>query len=155
MTEAQHADTVLDDPSADGSMSAIQWSDYEQLYDLWKQGKLADQDIKRNGGANLLDIMEAQFILDMADSPMEGPPEVPLFRDPALEEAAAHEEGEDQGALEASVTTTSTTTSQHAESRLLPWVELEEASRSVPEGVSSSSPLSTKMKSTSARSSDV
>ena len=49
-------------------MSQLEWHDYEGLYSKWREGALSDADIKQIGGSNLLDLMEAQFILDVDDS---------------------------------------------------------------------------------------
>ena len=42
-------------------MSQLEWRDYEDLYNRWKAGGISDDEVKRVGGTNLLDLMEAQF----------------------------------------------------------------------------------------------
>ncbi|CAE7813017.1 unnamed protein product, partial [Symbiodinium sp. KB8] len=73
--QAEHVNEVgpLNDGGAEGlevehGMSQLEWSDYEGLYKKWREGALSDADIKQVGGSNLLDLMEAQFILDVDDS---------------------------------------------------------------------------------------
>ena len=38
------------------------------MREKWREGALSDADIKQVGRSNLLDLMEAQFILDVDDS---------------------------------------------------------------------------------------
>ena len=51
-------------------MSQLEWQDYEDLYNRWRAGGLSDDAVRTIGGANLLDLMEAQFILDV-DAPSQ------------------------------------------------------------------------------------
>ena len=60
VTEVQE-DTAVD---VEGTMQDLSFTDYEDLYKKWKAGTLTGCQVKGIGGANLLDIMEAQWILD-------------------------------------------------------------------------------------------
>ncbi|CAE7902753.1 pol [Symbiodinium microadriaticum] len=55
-------------------MSQLEWRDYEDLYNRWKAGGLSDDEVKGVGGTNLLDLMEAQFILDIDGTSSEQGP---------------------------------------------------------------------------------
>ena len=52
-------------------MSQLEWQDYEDLYNRWRNGGLTDDAVRNIGGTNLLDLMEAQFILDIDDTTQE------------------------------------------------------------------------------------
>ena len=53
----------------ESGMGNLEWKDYEELYEKWKTGAVSDGDVKEIGGGNLLDLMEAQFILDIDTKP--------------------------------------------------------------------------------------
>ncbi|CAE7217319.1 Zdhhc3 [Symbiodinium sp. KB8] len=57
------------DTVENSTLRDIEWSDYQDLYDKWKNGRNNDQEIVVAGGKNLLDLMEAQFISDMESQP--------------------------------------------------------------------------------------
>ena len=55
--------------AVESSMGDLEWKDYEELYEKWKAGAVADDDVRDIGGGNLLDLMEAQYILDIDANP--------------------------------------------------------------------------------------
>ena len=46
-------------------MSDLEYKDYEEIYKKWKAGELHEGEVRRVGGEGLLDLMQAQRILDM------------------------------------------------------------------------------------------
>ena len=68
----QLAATQNEESIQDGTMRHIEWSDYEELYMKWKTGEVTDAEIRQEGGGNLLDLMEAQYVLDV-DEESAGP----------------------------------------------------------------------------------
>ena len=63
--------TQASQPQGDGDagMGRLEWKDYEDLYGKWRTGIVSDAEVKATGGENLLDLMEAQFILDIDSDP--------------------------------------------------------------------------------------
>ena len=53
----------------DAGMERLEWKDYEDLYGKWRSGLVSDAEVKATGGENLLDLMEAQFVLDIDSDP--------------------------------------------------------------------------------------
>ena len=49
-------------------LQGLEWKDYEDLYMKWRGGQVTDVVVKEAGGDDLLDLMEAQYILDIDDS---------------------------------------------------------------------------------------
>ena len=48
----------------EGTLSSVNFPQYEVLYDKWKTNNLSDAEVVTIGGKNLLDLMQAQYILD-------------------------------------------------------------------------------------------
>ena len=49
----------------EGTLSSVNFPQYEVLYDKWKKNNLSDAEVVTIGGKNLLDLMQAQYILDI------------------------------------------------------------------------------------------
>ena len=48
----------------EGTLSALDFKEYEVLYTRWKKNMLTNKDVIAIGGKHLLDLMETQFVLD-------------------------------------------------------------------------------------------
>ena len=48
----------------EGTLSSVNFPQYEVLYEKWKRNNLSDAEVVTIGGRNLLDLMQAQYILD-------------------------------------------------------------------------------------------
>ena len=53
----------------DGTIRDIEYSDYEGLYRQWKNKDLTDEEVARVGGPQLLDLMQAQWVMDVETQP--------------------------------------------------------------------------------------
>ena len=59
------AEEGSDTVAGDGTLSNLEFTDYEVFYKKWKAGELCEGEVRRIGGEGLLDLMQAQRILDM------------------------------------------------------------------------------------------
>ena len=62
----------------DGTLSDIEFADYEKIYAQWVEGKLRDEAIRVLGGPHLLDLMQTQRLMDMEETQMAPPQMTPL-----------------------------------------------------------------------------
>ena len=70
---------------AEGTLQDVSFTDYEDMYKRWKMGRLTGDQVKAIGGPNLLDLMEAQWILDTETQAELMLPEIPVKPDDATD----------------------------------------------------------------------
>ena len=62
----------------DGTLSDIEFADYEKIYAQWVEGKLPDEAIRVLGGPHLLDLMQTQRLMDLEETQVAPPHMTPL-----------------------------------------------------------------------------